>query len=803
MSGPPPDRSRAGQPRTAAAAAALLRAIAVDAGAAARHLRRRAPAAWASTRAFGRRAASGGRRAADSARAFLRPLGVVRTFVLLVLLGVALFAGLLAWALHDLPYASVLDEPAGEPTIMLEAANGDILARKGPFKAADVTREDLPDHLVDAVLSIEDRRFYIHRGIDPRGILRAMRRNFDAGGVVQGGSTITQQYVKIVHLSRERSLKRKIREAALSVWLDAQLGKDAILTRYLNNVYLGAGATGVAAAARVYFDKAVSELSLAESAMIAGLIKAPSQYSPFNDEEAARERTATVLDAMVENRKLDRDTAEQAKANPVVLKPARIAARSGTWFADWVYREAAEIAGSFRGAMRVRTTFVPALQEIAERVVAAALDREGAASGAGQAALVAMRPDGAVLAMVGGRSYEESEYNRAVQAMRQPGSAFKLFVYYAALRNGLSPDDRIEDAPIEIDGWQPENYGERYHGQVTLADAFARSLNAASVRLAQQLGIAEVVAAARDLGIDAPLAETPSLALGASEVTLLDITGAYAAVRAGVAPIEPWGIAGFGGSDQPQLFGMGPPLEQRHPLGPYHEPLVRMLQRVVESGTGRAAALDGFAAGKTGTSQSFRDAWFIGFTEPLVVGVWVGNDDGTPMDEVSGGTLPARIWRQFMAEAQAMVRSAGQVASAGEPAESTEAEEGEALSLAEGEEAASAPGQETAEREAEREQQIPEAEAEPDMAQGDARPQPAAGEPEGRAGAESDAEPESANAGEQQPTSLFQEAREVSQTEEPPPQCNYRTCSRFYRSFRASDCTFQPFGGGPRKLCER
>ena len=319
---------------------------------------------------------------------------------------------------------------------------------------------EFPDALVDAVISIEDRRFYSHWGLDFRGIMRALARNVSAGEVVEGGSTINQQLVKILHLERDRTLKRKIREAAIAVWLDMRLGKDEILTRYLNNIYLGAGATGVPAAARIYFDKNPADLTLAESALLAGLIKAPSQLNPLKDLDAARSRAAVVLDAMVAAGRLEADAANAAKENPATLAPSRIDAHTGTWFADWVAKEAAEITGSFRGTMRVRTTLIPELQAAAEAAVSTALADAGEAHGASQAALVALRPDGAVLAMVGGKNYQDSEFNRAVDAMRQPGSAFKLFVYYAALRNGLSPRDRIEDAPLEIEGWEPQNFGE-------------------------------------------------------------------------------------------------------------------------------------------------------------------------------------------------------------------------------------------------------------------------------------------------------------------------------------------------------
>ena len=387
--------------------------------------------------------------------------------------------------------------------------------------------------------------------------------------------------------------------------------------------------------------------------MLAGIIRAPSQLNPLTDPEAARRQAELVLDAMVRGGKITTEQAKTATAEFAELHPTKPAARSGSWYADWVMQEARELAGPYRGTIKVRTTMEPRLQAIAEKVVAEVLNQEGEEAGASQAALVAMTPQGAVVAMVGGRDYSKSTFNRAVTAMRQPGSAFKLFVYYAALKAGLTPFDRIEDAPIEINGWSPENYGGGYSGKVSMAEAFARSLNVATVVLAMEIGIDKVIAAARELGIDAPLAETPSLALGTSEVSLLDLTGAYASVRAGIAPIEPWGIVSFHADGQPRAFRVGPSGQPTSDLRDYQRNLVGLLRLVVERGTGREADFGAFAAGKTGTSQHHRDAWFIGFTEPLVVGVWVGNDDEAPMKEVTGGKLPARIWRNFMSAARA------------------------------------------------------------------------------------------------------------------------------------------------------
>jgi membrane peptidoglycan carboxypeptidase len=533
----------------------------------------------------------------------------------------------------------------------------------------------------------------------------------------------------------------------------------------------------------------VADLTLEESVILAGLITAPSRLNPIHDPEAAQERAAVVLDAMVESRRLDRLRAEVAKERPANLNPTSVEAPAATWFADWVREQAAEIARSFEPghvtAVRVRTTFDPRLQSLAERIMSRALADYGKTEGA----LVAMRPDGVVLAMVGGRSYDESQYNRAVQAMRQPGSTFKLFVYFAALRNGFSPDDVIEDAPVEIGRWRPENFGERYHGRVSLADAFARSLNAATVRLAQSVGIDEVVEAARLLGIDAQLRETPSLALGTSEVSLLDLTGAFASVRAGTAPVEPWGIAGFGMLDQQRLLAPGPPATPRQSLAPYDRPLIEMLKRVIDQGTGRAAALDGFAAGKTGTSENYRDAWFIGFTEELVAGVWVGNDDGRPMDEITGGKLPAAIWKEFMAEASRLL---GREAPAADPGGEVVVSDALEMQQPEGE----ADGNQLVIRP--REPQL----YERGLAATDAD-EPIFGAPDGQVQPDQDGQVQADQETLEQmsrndPTLGFLESDEAEMEAEP--QCDVDACSRRYRSFRASDCTYQPYRGR-RKLC--
>jgi len=617
-----------------------------------------------------------------------------------------LIGSVLVWALKDVPWSEIRDGTL-KPIVVLETADGAPLVRQGPYQGPYTQYDQFPSHLIDAVLSIEDRRFMDHFGVDPRGIGRAFLRNLEAGSVVEGGSTITQQLIKLQYLDSDRTIKRKIQEVVIAVWLEWKLGKREILTRYLNSVYLGAGATGMPAAARIYFNKDIDALNLPESAMLAGLLRAPSQWNPIDNFEGARQRSMVVLDAMATNEKITAPEAAEAKASFAKLHPTTPTPRSGSWFADWISPQASEIAGSSPGSTSVRTTMVPQLQQIAERVVKGALDGEGKAVGASQAALVAMTPDGAVVAMVGGRDYKASQFNRAVTAMRQPGSTFKLFVYYAALKAGFTLSDQVLDAPIDIDGWSPENSGGNYRGWVTLAEAFARSLNAASVALAEEVGLDNVIAAARELGIDAPLANTPSLALGTSEVNLLNLTSAYASVQLGRAPVKPWGIIDFQAAGQPKTFRVGSQSNPNVDLSPYQSDLLGLLQLVVERGTGRGADPGTFAAGKTGTSQNNRDAWFVGFTEALVVGVWVGNDDDAPMKGVTGGALPAHIWRDFMRQATA------------EP-----------------------------------------------------------------------------------PLNGVRSTEAASDGQGAPQSCNITACSRSYRSFRPSDCTYQPYSGG-RRLCEK
>ncbi|MET4292351.1 penicillin-binding protein 1A [Bradyrhizobium sp. LB8.2] len=570
--------------------------------------------------------------------------------VAIMVVAIVGLTGSASWLLAGFHFPAVA-EITSPRVIVLASSSGQIVPHAGELRLAPVAAKDMPANLINAVLSIEDRRFYRHGPLDLSSVLRALRQNIEARRIVAGGSTITQQLVKTNFLGPERTYRRKIREAIISTWLEHHLTKDQILTSYLNSVYLGSGATGFPAAAKLYFGKSAVDLNLAEAAMLAGMINAPEQDDPFHDLDAARRRAATVLDAMVANGKLTEGEALMAKLHPAMPNRANIMPTSNGWFGDWVYKKALSATPAHAGTVQIRTTLDPRLQQKAAEIVKTTLAQYGAEKHASEAALVAMRPDGAVIAMVGGRNYANSSYNRAVQARRQPGSAFKLFDYYAALRRGYTPEDEILDAPVDINGWQPANYGHQHHGNVTLADAFADSLNDATVRLSQQVGIDQVIAAARDLGLHAPLQNNPSLALGTSEVTLLDLTAAYAAVRAGKAPVTPWGISAIKTQDEPNYVTTDGRGGSQHSLGQHQAELIKLLQGVVDHGTGHAAKLQSFAAGKTGTTQDYRDAWFIGFDDSLIVGVWVGNDDHSPMKGVVGGSLPAMIWKAFMEQA--------------------------------------------------------------------------------------------------------------------------------------------------------
>ncbi len=595
------------------------------------------------------------RSAATAAKRPGRGRGALRFFAywsfVLGLWGAIGVFGVIVWFAYDLPDASDLGAVRRAPSVTLVAADGSTLANLGELYGVPVTLKELPPDLPHAVLATEDRRFYDHFGLDLLGLARATYVNLKAGAIVQGGSTISQQLAKNIFLTPERTLKRKVQEVLLALWLEHQFTKDEILTLYLNRVYLGAGAYGVEAASERYFGKPASRLALPEAAMLAGLLKAPSRYAPTRDLAVSRERAAQVLDNMVEAGYLEPAQAEAAKRHPARLTGKRAVPQNVRYFVDWAVERATGFVGRTDRDLVIVSTLDAKLQRTAEKVLERALAKEGESLRAGQGALLALTPDGAVKAMVGGRSYAESQFNRATQARRQPGSAFKLFVYLAGLEAGLTPDDVLRDEPIRIGGWAPGNYGGKYLGDVTAREALAKSINTVAVKVAERAGRDKVLQAARRLGIGGELPPHPSLALGTGEVTLDELTAAYAAVANGGRGVWPYAIEEIRDGDGHVLYrrrGIGPGQVIGDREVAY---LDDMLSEVIRSGTGRAARLDRPAAGKTGTSQDFRDAWFIGYTAQLVAGVWLGNDDGSPMRRVTGGGLPARLWRDFMASA--------------------------------------------------------------------------------------------------------------------------------------------------------
>ncbi len=544
---------------------------------------------------------------------------------------IGLFIALVAWLAITAPLSKSL-EPIAAPQITLLAADGTPIARNGAITDEPVEVAKLPPHVVEAFLATEDRRFYSHWGVDPRGIARA------AWTGTGGGSTITQQLAKFTFLTPERTLTRKAREALIAFWLESWLTKDEILSRYLSNAYFGDNVYGLRAASLHYFYRKPENLRPNQAAMLAGLLQAPSAYAPTKHYDRAEKRMRIVIQSMV-------DAGYITEAEARAMKPPALDVRTrndlptGTYFADWALPEAREFTEQGYARQTLTTTLDSRLQNIARQVT------QRAPLGEAQVALVAMRRNGEVVAMIGGKDYAKSPFNRATQAKRQPGSTFKLFVYLAALRAGWSPEDRIANTEITEGSYRPKNARERYSESLTLEEAFAQSSNVAAVRLLGEVGSEKVIATARDLGVTSPLAQgDPSLALGTSTMSLLELTSAYAAVAANEYPVEPHAFARPERGFFENLWNGPSSLSSST-----HSEMERMLRAAINEGTGRAAMLRGPNYGKTGTTQDNRDALFVGYAGDLVVGVWIGNDDNSPLaGGISGGGLPARIWRDFM-----------------------------------------------------------------------------------------------------------------------------------------------------------
>ncbi|MDX2074138.1 MAG: PBP1A family penicillin-binding protein [Alphaproteobacteria bacterium] len=553
-----------------------------------------------------------------------------------------------------LPSIDELNQFKKKASIVITSEDGQIITSYGDVYGRYIPFEELPKSLVDALIATEDRNFYYHPGIDPMGLLRASIANFRAGRVVQGGSTITQQVAKNVFLTPERSMWRKLREMFLAFRLEWNFTKNEILTIYLNRVYLGAGNYGVDAASRRYFGKPASEMTLGESAIIAGLLKAPSRFAPTSNPKLSQKRAEQVIFNMADAGFISKDKALKAKNElPGALSSRDNIASSNLYFGDFVLDRLPEVIANVEGDIVVTTTMNPAWQVAGEAAIKEVMDKDGDRLGASQAALVSMSPDGAIRVMIGGRDYGKSQYNRAAQALRQPGSSFKLFVYLAGLEAGLTPDSTVIDQPITIGKWSPKNYSNEYLGEMPLRKAVANSINTVAIQVSEQAGRWNVVSMAKRLGVASHIEPVASIALGTTEASLLEMVGAYAHLASDGLAVKPYAIKMIKTKQGQILYthpeASRPTVLRADIVGQMND----LLSGVIAYGTGTRANIGRPAAGKTGTTSDYRDAWFLGYTPDLATGVWVGNDDNKPMKKVTGGTLPAPIWAAFMREALA------------------------------------------------------------------------------------------------------------------------------------------------------
>jgi penicillin-binding protein 1A len=591
-----------------------------------------------------------------------RRRGLLRIVALVVVIAAAPLAALAVMPTVLGLFASPLDRSVDLYSVNRPLAftfldsDGAEVGHRGAIIGRRLHLNEMPSYLPAAFIAMEDRRFYDHHGIDPRGLIRATWRNVRAGHWVAGGSTITQQTAKIVFTSQERTLQRKWTELFEAAELEKSLSKTQILELYLNRIYLGSGAYGVDGAAHVYFNKSARELTLPEAAMLATLTRAPSVFSPRRDLAKAQARAKKVLENMVETGAISQTEADAAIAAPAVVADRGVMDARNFYLdtaADEAMKRATVDGKEPTNDLIVHTTLEPRIEDAARSAALKTLRKSGKKMHASEAAVVVMTPGGAVVALLGGTDYAESTFNRATQAHRQPGSAFKPFVYLAALEAGLTPWDVRDDEPVDIDGWTPTNFGGRSYGTLTLADALAHSVNTITANLAQEVGISTIVDAAARCGISSPLEQNASLALGTSEVTPLELTTAYAAFASGGMAVSPYFVTEVDGPGGAVLYKRKDVEPQRIIAEHVDRDLVAMLYGVVTSGTGRGASIPGHeAAGKTGTTQDYHDAWFVGFTADYVASVWVGNDDSTPMKVVTGGSLPATIWREVMVAAE-------------------------------------------------------------------------------------------------------------------------------------------------------
>jgi penicillin-binding protein 1A len=556
---------------------------------------------------------------------------------------------MIAYYAADLRSASEWRVPDRPPNIQILAVDGRLIGNRGDTGGEAVSISELPPYVPNAVIAIEDRRFRTHYGVDPLGVTRALVENVATGGRGSGGSTLTQQLAKNMFLTPERSLKRKVQEVILSLWLETNFTKDQILEMYLNRVYFGSGAYGIESAATRYFNVDARDLTLAQAATLAGVLPAPSRYAPNKNPEAARQREMLVLAAMTDEGYITADEAKTAREAPVDASNFH-ASRTGNYIADWVMEVLPYHLGAIEQDVVVETTVDLDLQAAAERALSETLDEEGEKYGVGEGAMSVIDGTGAVRALVGGRDYAESQFNRAVDARRQPGSAFKPFVYLTAIEKlGYRPDTVMIDEPVTFGNWSPQNYDGKFRGPITLLDALSHSINTIAAQLADQVTPESVVQTAKRMGINSALGAVPSIALGTSEVSLLELTGAYVPFSNGGYSVLPFVVQRIRTPQGDVLFDRTDS-EPRRVISIESVALMNyMLQATVEMGTATRAQFGNWpAGGKTGTSQNFRDAWFIGYTANLTAGVWVGNDTDAPTKHASGANVPSEIWSKFM-----------------------------------------------------------------------------------------------------------------------------------------------------------
>ncbi|CAN7290453.1 transglycosylase domain-containing protein [Pararhizobium sp. LjRoot255] len=581
--------------------------------------------------------------------------GMIRSMVywciVLGIWGIIGVGGLMLYYGARMPSATSWAIPERPPNVKILAVSGDIIANRGATGGEALSLENMSPYIPQAVIAIEDRRFYSHFGVDPLGLARAMLTNITAGRMVQGGSTLTQQLAKNMFLSPERTLERKVQEVLLAAWLEQKYTKDQILAMYLNRVFFGSNAYGVEAASRRYFNKSARDVNLGEAALLAGLLKAPSRLSPARDPKAAEERAQVVLGAMREEGFITDAEIKTAMSQPPT-KAKSFWSGAQYYVADMVMDQLPGMVGEISQDLIVDTTLDLDLEKKAEETLAASLDESGEKLNVSQAALVSIDGTGAIRALVGGRDYAGSQFDRAVKAKRQPGSAFKPFVYAAAMEIGRTPMSIRNDAPVRIGNWTPENYDEKYRGEVSLSTALANSLNTIAAQLVMEVGPQNVIKLAHRLGIESEMQANASIALGTSEVSLVELTSAYAPFMNGGFKATPHVIKRISTADGTVLY------ENTYDNPPrVLDPAVvsemnQMMVGVIEHGTGKSAKLKGWqAAGKSGTTQSFRDALFVGFTSNLTTGIWFGNDDSKSMKKVTGGGLPAKAWHDYMTAA--------------------------------------------------------------------------------------------------------------------------------------------------------